>query len=65
MKKKRWKKIRVSFYDFHPYLKFYKACIMPLSKQLSEQADAIYAQLAKSSSAVEYDEAGSSLKTLS
>lgn len=42
----------------HPYLAPYKACIMPLSKQLSEQADAIYAQLAKSFM-VEYDEAGS------
>jgi glycyl-tRNA synthetase len=42
----------------HPYLAPYKACIMPLSKQLSEKADAIYAQLAKSFM-VEYDEAGS------
>ena len=42
----------------HPYLAPYKACIMPLSKQLSDQADTIYRQLAKSFM-VEYDEAGS------
>ena len=42
----------------HPYLAPYKACVMPLSKQLSEQSESIYAQLAKSFM-VEYDEAGS------
>lgn len=43
---------------FHPYLAPYKACIMPLSKQLSEKAEAIFADLSKSFM-IEYDEAGS------
>ncbi|NBK98123.1 MAG: glycine--tRNA ligase [Erysipelotrichia bacterium] len=43
---------------FTPYLAPYKACILPLSKQLSEQANALYDQLAKSF-AITYDEAGS------
>lgn len=42
----------------HPVLAPYKACVMPLSKQLSEQATALYAQLSESFM-VEYDEAGS------
>lgn len=42
----------------HPYLAPYKACIMPLSKQLSEKADEIFADLSKSFM-IEYDEAGS------
>ena len=42
----------------HPYLAPYKACIMPLSKQLSEKAEAIFADLSKSFM-IEYDEAGS------
>lgn len=43
---------------FHPALAPYKACILPLSKQLSEKALEIYAHLSKEFS-VEYDEAGS------
>lgn len=42
----------------HPYLAPYKACIMPLSKQLSNKADEIFADLSKSFM-IEYDEAGS------
>jgi len=42
----------------HPYLAPYKACIMPLSKQLSDKADEIFANLSKSFM-IEYDEAGS------
>ena len=42
----------------HPYLAPYKACIMPLSKQLSEKAELIFADLAKSF-VIEYDETGS------
>lgn len=42
----------------HPYLAPYKACIMPLSKQLSDKADEIFADLSKSFM-IEYDEAGS------
>lgn len=42
----------------HPYLAPYKACIMPLSKQLSEKADEIFADLSKSFM-IEYDESGS------
>jgi len=42
----------------HPYLAPYKACIMPLSKQLSNIADEIFADLSKSFM-IEYDEAGS------
>lgn len=42
----------------HPYLAPYKACIMPLSKQLSDKADEIFADLAKLFM-IEYDEAGS------
>lgn len=43
---------------FHPTLAPYKACIMPLSKQLSEKAMSVYANLSQKFS-VEYDEAGS------
>lgn len=43
---------------FKPYLAPYKACILPLSKQLSEQANALFDTLAKSFS-ITYDEAGS------
>jgi glycyl-tRNA synthetase len=42
----------------HPYLAPYKACIMPLSKQLSDKADEIFSDLSKSFM-IEYDEAGS------
>ena len=42
----------------HPTLAPFKACIMPLSKQLGEQALEIYHELAKHFM-VEYDEAGS------
>jgi glycyl-tRNA synthetase len=42
----------------HPYLAPYKACIMPLSKQLSDKADEIFNDLSKSFM-IEYDEAGS------
>jgi len=43
---------------FHPALAPYKAAILPLSKQLSEQADAIRELLAPSFM-IDYDEAGS------
>ncbi|MDF9824431.1 glycyl-tRNA synthetase [Breznakia sp. PF5-3] len=42
----------------HPYLAPYKACILPLSKQLSEEAKELFAKLA-SDFAITYDEAGS------
>ena len=42
----------------HPFLAPYKACILPLSKQLKEGAQNIYADLAKYFM-IEYDEAGS------
>ena len=42
----------------HPALAPYKACILPLSKKLSEQATAIYHDLAKHFM-VDYDDAGS------
>jgi len=42
----------------HPVLAPFKACIMPLSKQLSQKALSIYSDLAQSFM-VEYDEAGS------
>ncbi len=43
---------------FHPYLAPIKACIMPLSKQLSDQALSVYDKIASSFNC-EYDEAGS------
>lgn len=43
---------------FHPFLAPIKACILPLSKQLSEQAMDIFAQLAPSFMC-DFDEAGS------
>ena len=42
----------------HPFLAPYKACILPLSKQLKEGAQKIYADLSKYFM-IEYDEAGS------
>ena len=42
----------------HPFLAPYKACILPLSKQLKEGAQKIYADLAKYFM-IDYDEAGS------
>ena len=42
----------------HPFLAPYKACILPLSKQLKEGAQKIHADLAKHFM-IEYDEAGS------
>ena len=42
----------------HPALAPYKACILPLSKKLSDKATEIYSQLAKKYM-VDYDEAGS------
>ncbi|MBE6886197.1 MAG: glycine--tRNA ligase [Ruminococcaceae bacterium] len=42
----------------HPALAPYKACILPLSKKLSEQASGLYATLAKKF-AIDYDDAGS------
>ena len=42
----------------HPFLAPYKACILPLSKQLKEGAQKIYDDLAKYFM-IEYDEAGS------
>ncbi len=43
---------------FHPALAPFKACVLPLSKKLSEKASAICGELAKDFS-VDYDEAGS------
>ncbi len=43
---------------FHPALAPFKACVLPLSKKLSEQAGEVYDMLAKRFS-VDYDEAGS------
>ena len=42
----------------HPALAPYKACVLPLSKKLSEQATEVYQQLQKDFM-VDYDEAGS------
>ena len=42
----------------HPALAPYKACVLPLSKKLSEPAGKLYAQLAKHFM-VDYDESGS------
>ena len=42
----------------HPAIAPYKACIMPLSKQLSEKALEVYSNLSKKYM-IEYDEAGS------
>ncbi len=44
--------------SLHPFLAPYKACVMPLSKQLTPQAQLIYQSLAKEFM-VDYDEAGS------
>ena len=43
---------------FHPALAPFKACVLPLSKKLSEQASALFDDLTKDFS-VDYDEAGS------
>ena len=43
---------------FHPYLAPFKACVLPLSKKLDEQASKIYEELSKKFS-VDYDVAGS------
>lgn len=43
---------------FKPYLAPFKACILPLSKQLSEKANELYDKLSKSFN-ITYDEAGS------
>ena len=43
---------------FHPAVAPFKAAVLPLSKKLSEQATALYAELSKSFS-VDYDETGS------
>ena len=43
---------------FHPALAPFKACVLPLSKKLSEQAGEVFSELAKYFS-VDYDEAGS------
>jgi len=42
----------------HPFVAPYKACIMPLSRQLSDKALEIYSSLSKKFM-IEYDEAGS------
>ncbi len=42
----------------HPYLAPFKACVLPLSKQLGDQARKIYSDLAETFM-VEYDESGS------
>ncbi len=42
----------------HPFLAPFKAAVLPLSKKLSEQAEALYEELAKDFM-VEYDDAGS------
>ena len=43
---------------FHPYLAPFKACVLPLSKKLDEQAGKVYDELAKHFN-VDYDVAGS------
>ena len=43
---------------FHPALAPFKACVLPLSKKLSEQAGELYAELSKHF-CVDYDETGS------
>lgn len=43
---------------FHPALAPYKACVLPLSKKLSEEALEVYSELAKYFN-VDYDDAGS------
>ncbi len=43
---------------FHPAIAPFKACVLPLSKKLNEQASALHAQLSKSFM-VDYDDAGS------
>ncbi|WP_028511059.1 glycine--tRNA ligase [Ruminococcus sp. NK3A76] len=43
---------------FHPYLAPFKACVLPLSKKLDEQASKIYEDLSKKFN-VDYDVAGS------
>ncbi|MBO5448025.1 MAG: glycine--tRNA ligase [Ruminococcus sp.] len=43
---------------FHPALAPFKACVLPLSKKLSQQAGELYDMLSKSFN-VDYDEAGS------
>ena len=43
---------------FHPALAPFKACVLPLSKKLSEQAGELFEKLSKKFS-VDYDEAGS------
>ena len=45
-------------FKLHPTLAPYKACILPLSKKLSDKANEIYAQLSKKYM-ITYDEAGS------
>ena len=42
----------------HPYLAPFKACILPLSKKLSEGAEKLFSELSKKYN-VDYDEAGS------
>lgn len=42
----------------HPYLSAYKACVLPLSKKLSDRAREVYTELSKHFP-VDYDEAGS------
>ena len=42
----------------HPALAPFKACVLPLSKKLSEEASALYAELSEHFM-VDYDEAGS------
>ncbi|MBQ7966156.1 MAG: glycine--tRNA ligase, partial [Ruminococcus sp.] len=42
----------------HPYLAPFKAAVLPLSKKLGEQAEALYDELSKDFM-VEYDDAGS------
>lgn len=43
---------------FHPALAPFKACVLPLSKKLSEQAGELYAELSKHF-CIDYDETGS------
>ncbi|MBR1749853.1 MAG: glycine--tRNA ligase [Ruminococcus sp.] len=43
---------------FHPYLAPFKACVLPLSKKLDEQASAVFDMLSKKFN-VDYDVAGS------
>lgn len=47
-----------SVMKIHPFLSAYKAAVLPLSKKLSEQAEAVYADLSQYFN-LDYDQTGS------